>query len=95
LTRSGGTKEHLTLEFDDETLSEYTITYQRDRHHLRSISSSRFYETHFRSPQPPLLELDPEGWRLVIELPRRRRRQRLPGNLIQESLFAQEEVGRG
>jgi hypothetical protein len=81
-------EEHLTLEFDDETLSEYTIIYKRDRHHLRSISRSRFYETRFGSPQPPLLELDPEGWRLVIELPQRRRRRRLPCDLVQISLFA-------
>ena len=88
-------EDHLTLEFADETLSEYTVAYQRDRHHLRSIDNSRLYETRFVPPQLPLLELDREGWRLVIELPQHRRQQRLPSNLIQGSLFALGEIGRG
>jgi putative transposase len=86
-------EDHLTLEFADETLSEYTVAYQRDRRHLRSVNTSRLYETRFQSPQLTLLELDPEAWRLVIELPQPRRRQRPSGKVVQERLFPPGEVG--
>jgi hypothetical protein len=84
-------EEHMTLEFADETLAEYTVSYQKDRQHLRSVTSSRFYATRFQSPQLPLLELAPDDWLLAIELPTRRRR-RARRTLIQASLFSPDDV---
>jgi hypothetical protein len=83
-------EEHLRLQSEDEALAEYTVAYQRDRHHLRSVSSSRCYETRFQSPQLPLLEPGLKDWRLVFELPQARRRPRSRGNVFQEPLFPLE-----
>ena len=51
-------------------------------------------------PQLPLLELDPEGWRLMFEFPQARRRPRSRGNVFQgrcspwkrRSLFTREQA---
>src|SRR5215207_1318266 len=37
-------EDHLTLQFEDDALAEYTVAYQRDRHHLRSVAASHLYE---------------------------------------------------
>lgn len=38
------------------------------------------------------MELEPDDWQLVIELPRRRRGQRRRSSLIQAALFALDEL---
>jgi hypothetical protein len=86
--------EQLRVEFADTPLAEYRVAYRQDHHRLRAIDPTRLYETQYRSPQLPLPELDPQDWRLVMELPQPLRRQRSQGNLSQESLFPLEEVGR-
>jgi transposase InsO family protein len=77
-------EEHLTLEFADETLSEYTVAYQQDRQHLRSVTSSRLYATRFESRQLPLLELTPEDWQLALQLPAPRRRRRVASDALHQ-----------
>jgi hypothetical protein len=84
--------EQLRVEFAETPLAEYRVAYRSDHHRLRSIDLTRLYETRHRSPQLPLLELDPRDWRLVMELPQLRR-QRSHGKVVQETLFSLEEVG--
>jgi hypothetical protein len=68
------------------------VTYQRDHRHFRQVTPKRVFETTYQSPQPPLLELKPDDWRLAIELPRRKRRQRRRPMLIQATFFAPDEA---
>jgi putative transposase len=69
--------ENLTLEFADEALSRYKVTYTADAHHLASVTDPQLYETAHRSPQLPLWELGNGDWlkvlRLALYAPRRRR----------------------
>jgi hypothetical protein len=84
-------EDHLMLQFEDDALAEYTVAYQRDRHHLRSVAASHLYESRHRSPQLPLLVLEPDDWRMAIALqePRRSRRR---GGVLQLPLFLPEEI---
>jgi hypothetical protein len=61
-----------------------------ERAQQTGLSACTIYRkaTRFESPQLPLLELDPDGWRLALELPHPRRGRRLVGDLIQTPLFA-------
>ena len=86
------TEEEVTIQFAEDPLARYGVTYQRDHRHFRQVTPKRIFETRHGSPQPPLLELSPEDWRLAIELPRRKRRRRSTGALIQVPLFASKEV---
>src|SRR5262249_3737843 len=52
--------------------SSWRLT-QRDRHHLRSVAASYLYESRHRSPQLPLLEMEPNYWRTAIALQQPRR----------------------
>jgi len=85
-------EDHLTLQFEDEALADYTVAYQRDRHHLRSVAASHLYEPRYRSPQLPLLELEPGNWRMAIALQEPQRRPRGCGGVLQLPLFLPEEI---
>jgi hypothetical protein len=86
------TEEEVTIQFAEESLARYGVTYQRDHRHFRQVTPKRVFATSYQSTQPPLLELGPDDWRLAIELPRRQRRRRRRSNLMQASLFAPDEV---
>src|SRR4051794_27010811 len=86
------TEEEVTIQFTEEPLARYDVTYQRDHRHFRQGTPKRVFETTYQSPQSPLLELDPDDWRLAIELPKRQRRRRRRSTLMQASLFAPDEV---
>jgi hypothetical protein len=86
------TEEEVTIQFVEEPLARYGVTYQRDHRHFRQVTPKRVFETNYQAPQPPLLELDPDDWRLAIELPRRQRRRRRRSTLMQATLFASDEA---
>jgi hypothetical protein len=86
--------EQLRVEFADTPLAEYRVAYRQNHHHLRTVDPTRLYETQHQSPQLPFLELEPGDWRLVLELPRTRRRSHSRGNVVQEYLFPLEEPSR-
>jgi hypothetical protein len=46
----------LTLEYDDEPLSRYKVTYQPDNSHLRWAREPQLYDRSRQSPQPTLWE---------------------------------------
>lgn len=53
--------ETLTIEHAMDTLAQYRVVYEADRHHLREVSTPRLYATRTQIPQPflPLLEASP------------------------------------
>jgi len=61
-------KEALTVEFNDQPLSQYAVEYESDRRHLRAITDHRKFETQFRSPQLPLWELGDSEWFRVLRV---------------------------
>jgi hypothetical protein len=85
-------EEHLTVQFEDEVLADYTVAYQRDHQHLRSVSASHLYTSRHRSPQLPLLELEPDDWRTAIALPEPRRRPRVRSTMVQFPLLSLDEL---
>ncbi len=89
------TEEEVTIQFAEEPLARYGVTYQRDHRHFRQVIPKRVFATNYQSAQLPLLELDGEDWHLAIELPTRRRRRRRRSSLIQAVLFAPDEMVAG
>ena len=85
------TEEEVTIQVAEEPLARYGVTYQRDHRHFRQVTPRRIFETNYQSPQPPLLELGPDDWRLAIEFPRRSRRRRRRPSLAQAELFGPDE----
>ncbi|MBO0791609.1 MAG: helix-turn-helix domain-containing protein [Ktedonobacteraceae bacterium] len=78
-------KEHLTVEFGDEPLSQYAVRYQSDEKHLRDIVEPRRFETRYRSSQLELWQSGEVEWHLVKRLPdyAPRRKRRVEGDVIQ------------
>jgi putative transposase len=72
------TEEEVTIQFVEEPLAQYAVKYQRGRRHFRQVTTTRVFETRYRSPQLPLWELGPDDWHLAVRLPEyapRHRRQ--------------------
>jgi transposase InsO family protein len=89
------TEEDVTIQFVEEPLARYGVTYQRDHRHFRQVIAKRVFETTYQSPQPPLLELGPDGWLLAIEQSMHRRRRRRRSSLVQAELFGPDEAAAG
>jgi hypothetical protein len=88
----------VTIQFAEEPLARYGVTYQRDHRHFRQVIPTQIFETRHGSPQPPLLELGPDDWLLAIEQPthrRRRQRRRRRSSLVQAELFGPNEAVAG
>ena len=85
--------EHLTVEFADEPLAQYHVTYQPDKRHLKTVTAPHLFATAHRSPQLPLWVLGEGDWLQVLRVaayaPRKRPRQTGP----QPALFALDAVG--
>jgi hypothetical protein len=79
--------ETITLEHDDEPLSQFTAHFAPDKRHFTEVSDPRLFETRFESPQPFLWDMSDIEWRLVRRArPYRLRRKRAAPDL-QLSLF--------
>lgn len=61
--------EHMTIVFDEATLAHYTVSYQPDHHHPRSITNPQLYETPYRAPQLPLWPFSDDEWKKAYPLP--------------------------
>ncbi len=59
----------LTVEYEETPLAQYTVRYQPDKKHLKTIPQARRFETPYRSPQGLLWELDETMWQLAKQLP--------------------------
>ncbi len=82
-------KEHLTVEFGDEPLSQYAVQYQPDEKHVRNIREPSHFETRYRSPQLDLWQHGEVEWRLVRRLPdySPRQKKKSVAGTVQHSLF--------
>ena len=87
-----GTDKEVEIQFTEESLSGYGVIHQRDHRHFRQVTLKRIFETNDQSLRPPVLELDPDDWWLVIELPRRRRHRRRHSTLMQAALFSSDQA---
>lgn len=71
-------RETLTVEFADQPIAQYSVTYQPDHTHLLNVTNPRLFETPYRSPQLPLWELGDGDWLKILWLgphaPRRPKR---------------------
>ncbi|MDQ5854580.1 MAG: DDE-type integrase/transposase/recombinase [Chloroflexota bacterium] len=61
--------EHLTVVFTDQPLAHYTVDYQPDQKHFRSVSNPQLVETQYRSPQLPLWTFGDGEWLKVLRIP--------------------------
>jgi len=59
----------LTIEFADEVLAQYRVTYQPDKRHLATVDEPRLFTTPHRSPQPYLWQLGDSEWLEVLRCP--------------------------
>jgi putative transposase len=82
----------LTLQFADEPLAQYAVTYAPDAAHFHAVTNTRLFETRFRSPQLNLWELRAEDWHLVLRLPESGRRRPV-GGAVQAPLFPAKAAG--
>ena len=82
--------------FSDESLARcfapILSTRRVDQQGYVRFRNWRLYGERGLTDQPPLLELNPDDWRLAIELPRRQRGRRRRPTLMQATLFAPDEV---
>jgi putative transposase len=77
----------LALEFSGETLARYVAAYEEDGTHLKEIVAPEFFATRFRSPHPPLWDVDAEGGSPIRRLPEYRPRRRRESEGVQGRLF--------
>jgi putative transposase len=88
-------EETLTIEHATDTLAQYRVAYETNRHHLREVGEPRLYATRTQIPQPFLPLLDTSPWQPAQRLaPYRPRRRRAPSIVDQTPLFPQEPIAR-
>jgi hypothetical protein len=81
--------EHLTLEYKDEALSHFTVSYGPDGKGLRTVEAPQVFETAYRSPQLGLWELGDDQWRKALPVaPAGHRPRRRADAATQARLFA-------
>lgn len=81
-------QEKLTLEFSGESIAHYTVEYEADQIHLKTVAEPHLFETRFRSQQPPLWEPRDGEWLLALRRPRPALRRHLPiAQARQQRLF--------
>ncbi len=80
--------EHLTVEFADEPLAQYQVTYQPDKRHLKTVTVAQLFDTPHRSPQLPLWELGDGEWLKVLKRAPYAARQRQRSTHVQAALFS-------
>jgi hypothetical protein len=61
--------ETLTLEFASTPLSQFHVSYQPDKKHLRQVTEPHRFQTQYRSPQLELWGPDAVEWHLIRRLP--------------------------
>lgn len=85
--------EYLTVEFADEPLAQYHVTYQPDKRHLKTVTAPHLFATAHRSPQLPLWVLGEGEWLQVLRAPAYAPRKRPRRVGAQPTLFPLDSVG--
>jgi hypothetical protein len=86
------TDEEVTIQFAEEALARYDVTYQRDHRRFRQVTPKQIFETRYTAPQLPLPGVDPSEWPLAIELPSLQRRRRSRHHFYQQPLFSVQNL---
>jgi hypothetical protein len=79
--------ETITLEHEDEPLSQFTVQFAPDKRHFTEVRDPRLFETRFASPQPFLWDMSDIEWRLVRRARPYRLRRKWPPPVLQLALF--------
>lgn len=78
--------ETLTIEFAEEPLAQYAVSYESGWQQLRTVEPRRLFETKYCSPQHALWEPREGEWLQVLRVPQAApRRRRVAGH--QSALF--------
>jgi transposase InsO family protein len=72
----------LTLEYEQEKLSRYSVEWQPDERHLARVGNPRFYQHPYQSPQQELWEAGSVEWFVIIRTAPPARRQRRKGRVL-------------
>ena len=82
----------LTLEYQEQPLSRYSVEWQPDEKHLRRAGNARLYDHPYRSPQLPLWEDAAVEWYLILRAdpygPRRKKKRLV---FLQMPLFREND----
>ena len=80
----------LTVEYEEQPLSKYSVEWQPDDKHLLRVGNPRLYEHPYRSLQQPLWTPGEVEWHVIIRTHPSGRRRKRKGRviMIQLSLFA-------
>jgi hypothetical protein len=80
--------ETLTVEHQDEPLSQFAVEFEPDHYHLARVTDPRLFETRFVSPQPFLWYLGDVEWHLVRKAAPYQRRPKPAVAGVQLALFS-------
>lgn len=86
----------LTLEYEEQPLSRYSVEWQPDDEHLLRVGNPRLYDHPYQSPQLSLWESGEVEWHVIIrcESPLRRKKRKIRHVVLQLSLLLeQRETG--
>jgi hypothetical protein len=76
-------QETLTLEYDENPLSNYSVEWHPDERHLLRVGNPRLYQHPYQTPQLPLWEPGEVEWHVIIRCqPQLRHRKRGVRSLI-------------
>ncbi len=84
----------LLVVYEDEFLAQYTVQYQADHHHLKTVTEPRLYPTQHQSPQLSLWDLGDDTWRKAVPVRPyvvRREPQELPE--VVQTMLPLDDVG--
>jgi hypothetical protein len=82
-------QEQLSIEFNNTLLVQYSVEYQPDRKHFRTVTDPRLYETQYQSPQLPLWQFGDGEWLKILRLPpAKQRRKQSSNSVMQQRLFS-------
>jgi hypothetical protein len=59
-------QDFLTLEYEQEKLSRYSVEWQLDERHLARVGNPRFYRHPYQSPQQELWQAGSVEWFVII-----------------------------
>lgn len=72
----------LTLEYQQEKLSRYSVEWQPDERHLARVGNPRFYQHPYQSPQQELWEAGSVEWFVIIRTDPPAHRRKRKGRLV-------------
>ena len=90
-------QDTLTLEYEAQPLSKYSVEWQSDDRHLLRVGNARLYRHPYQSPQMPLWEPGTVEWHVIIrcESTSHRRKHVVRSFIVQVPLPLEETSTQG